>query len=44
MDAGVPLREHVAAISIGLVTELDPFTGEVKDYRILTDILVSQVI
>lgn len=39
MDAGVPLREHVAAISIGLVTELDPFTGEVKDYRILTDIL-----
>jgi polyribonucleotide nucleotidyltransferase len=39
MDAGVPLREHVAAISIGLVTEVDPSTGEVKDYRILTDIL-----
>lgn len=39
MDAGVPLREHVAAISIGLVTEVEPSTGEVKDYRILTDIL-----
>ncbi|KAH9328275.1 hypothetical protein KI387_000383, partial [Taxus chinensis] len=39
MDAGVPLREHVAGISIGLVTDVDPSTGDVKDYRILTDIL-----
>ncbi|GLJ07159.1 hypothetical protein SUGI_0060050 [Cryptomeria japonica] len=39
MDAGVPLKEHVAGISIGLVTDVDPSTGDVKDYRILTDIL-----
>ncbi|GAB2269457.1 Polyribonucleotide nucleotidyltransferase 2, mitochondrial [Dionaea muscipula] len=39
MDAGIPLREHVAGVSVGLVSEVDPFTGEIKDYRILTDIL-----
>ncbi|KAL4353844.1 hypothetical protein GQ457_06G041280 [Hibiscus cannabinus] len=39
MDAGIPLREHVAGISVGLVTDVDPETGEVTDYRILTDIL-----
>ncbi|KAK9119758.1 hypothetical protein Scep_017851 [Stephania cephalantha] len=39
MDAGIPLREHVAGVSVGLVTEADPSTGVVKDYRILTDIL-----
>ncbi|KAK9117204.1 hypothetical protein Sjap_016151 [Stephania japonica] len=39
MDAGIPLREHVAGVSVGLVTEVDPSTGVVKDYRILTDIL-----
>jgi len=40
MDAGIPVREHVAGVSVGLVTELDPSTGEITDYRILTDILV----
>ncbi|KAL2335714.1 hypothetical protein Fmac_016927 [Flemingia macrophylla] len=39
MDAGIPVREHVAGVSVGLVSELDPFTGEITDYRILTDIL-----
>ncbi|KAF5178762.1 Polyribonucleotide nucleotidyltransferase [Thalictrum thalictroides] len=41
MDAGIPVREHVAGVSVGLVTEVDPETGIIKDYRILTDILVS---
>ncbi len=41
MDAGIPLREHVAGVSVGLVSEVDPSTGMIKDYRILTDILVS---
>lgn len=40
MDAGVPLNEHVAGVSVGLVSETDPSTGAIKDYRILTDILV----
>ncbi|KAL3629196.1 Polyribonucleotide nucleotidyltransferase 2, mitochondrial [Castilleja foliolosa] len=39
MDAGIPLREHVAGLSVGLVSETDPLTGEITDYRILTDIL-----
>ncbi|CAI8590875.1 unnamed protein product [Vicia faba] len=39
MDAGIPVREHVAGVSVGLVSELDPCTGEIVDYRILTDIL-----
>lgn len=39
MDAGIPLREHVAGVSVGLVSEVDPSTGKIKDYRILTDIL-----
>ncbi|XP_031286593.1 polyribonucleotide nucleotidyltransferase 2, mitochondrial isoform X1 [Pistacia vera] len=39
MDAGIPVREHVAGVSVGLVSEVDPSTGEIKDYRILTDIL-----
>lgn len=41
MDAGIPLREHVAGVSVGLVTDVDPSTGIIKDYRILTDILVG---
>jgi polyribonucleotide nucleotidyltransferase len=40
MNAGIPIREHVAGISVGLVSELDPCTGEIADYSILTDILV----
>ncbi|XP_038905196.1 polyribonucleotide nucleotidyltransferase 2, mitochondrial [Benincasa hispida] len=39
MDAGIPLNEHVAGVSVGLVSETDPSTGAIKDYRILTDIL-----
>ncbi|KAK8586927.1 hypothetical protein V6N13_085941 [Hibiscus sabdariffa] len=39
MDAGIPLREHVAGVSVGLVTDVDSETGEITDYRILTDIL-----
>ncbi|XP_054817593.1 polyribonucleotide nucleotidyltransferase 2, mitochondrial isoform X1 [Prosopis cineraria] len=39
MDAGIPVREHVAGVSVGLVTELDPVSGKITDYRILTDIL-----
>ncbi|ESW23003.1 hypothetical protein PHAVU_004G011100 [Phaseolus vulgaris] len=39
MDAGIPVREHVAGVSVGLISELDPSTGEITDYRILTDIL-----
>ncbi|KAG9132108.1 hypothetical protein Leryth_022020 [Lithospermum erythrorhizon] len=39
MDAGIPLKEHVAGLSVGLVSEVDTITGEMKDYRILTDIL-----
>ncbi|KAG6398216.1 hypothetical protein SASPL_139671 [Salvia splendens] len=39
MDAGIPLREHVAGLSVGLISETDPETGEITDYRILTDIL-----
>lgn len=39
MDAGIPVREHVAGVSVGLISELDPTTGMIKDYRIVTDIL-----
>ncbi|CAN0904238.1 Polyribonucleotide nucleotidyltransferase 2, mitochondrial [Linum grandiflorum] len=38
MDAGIPLREHVAGVSVGLVSEVDS-TGKIIEYRILTDIL-----
>ncbi|KAJ7970811.1 Polyribonucleotide nucleotidyltransferase [Quillaja saponaria] len=39
MDAGIPLRDHVAGVSVGLVSEVDQPTGTIKNYRILTDIL-----
>ncbi|CAN8256312.1 unnamed protein product [Cochlearia groenlandica] len=39
MDAGIPLRAHVAGVSVGLVTDVDPSNGEMKSYRIVTDIL-----
>ncbi|KAF3788328.1 Polyribonucleotide nucleotidyltransferase 2 [Nymphaea thermarum] len=39
MDAGVPLRKHVAGVSVGLISDVDPSTGIIKDFRILTDIL-----
>jgi len=44
MDAGISLREHVAGVSVGLVSDVDPSTGMIKDYRILTDILVRAVV
>lgn len=44
MDAGIPLRAHVAGVSVGLITDVDPSSGEIKDYRIVTDILVSSLI
>ncbi|MCO5551037.1 hypothetical protein L7F22_004533 [Adiantum nelumboides] len=43
MDAGVPLRSHVAGVSVGLVTTVNESTGEITDYRILTDILESSL-
>eukprot|EP00252_Welwitschia_mirabilis_P024988 TRINITY_DN7648_c0_g1_i1.p1 TRINITY_DN7648_c0_g1~~TRINITY_DN7648_c0_g1_i1.p1 ORF type:complete len:1012 (-),score=254.90 TRINITY_DN7648_c0_g1_i1:461-3496(-) len=39
MDAGIALEDHVAGLSMGLITEVDSSTGTIKDYRILTDIL-----
>ena len=41
MDAGVPISSPVAGVAIGLVTNTDPETNEIKDYEILTDILVN---
>lgn len=42
MDAGVPIRSPVAGISIGLMTEKEPFFAtkalESKNYKILADI------
>ena len=40
MDAGVPISEPAAGVSIGLVTKLDTH-GEIEDFRLLTDLLVS---
>ncbi|KAK6913091.1 Exoribonuclease, phosphorolytic domain 1 [Dillenia turbinata] len=39
MDAGIPVQEHVAGVSVGLISEVDESTGTITDYRILTDIL-----
>jgi polyribonucleotide nucleotidyltransferase len=41
LDAGVPIKTPVAGISIGLITEGDPFDGQkkIKNYRLITDIL-----
>lgn len=39
MDAGIPVKEHVAGVSVGLVSEVDPSTGIITEYRIITDIL-----
>lgn len=41
MDAGVPIRAHVAGISVGLVTEYDT-SGKLTRHQILTDILGSE--
>ena len=42
MDAGVKVKEAAAGVAIGLVTRTDADTGEVTDYKILTDLLVSR--
>jgi len=41
MDAGVPLTQHVAGISTGLVTEMDD-DGNIAKYVILTDIIGAE--
>src|SRR4051812_12007261 len=40
MDAGVPVKDVVAGISVGLVTEFDG--DELKRYELLTDIIGSE--
>jgi len=41
MDAGVPISQPAAGVAIGLITNYDDNnTKKIKDYRILTDILV----
>lgn len=42
MDAGVPIKAPVGGISVGLVTEYDEKSGELKRYSLLTDILGSE--
>jgi polyribonucleotide nucleotidyltransferase len=42
MDAGVPITAPVAGISVGLVTEADEATGEIKRHQMLTDIIGSE--
>lgn len=39
MDAGVPIKEHVGAISVGLVMDEDEQTGEVTRHELLSDIM-----
>ena len=41
MDAGVPLSQHVAGISTGLVTEMDD-DGNIAKYVVLTDIIGAE--
>lgn len=40
MDAGVPISQPAAGVAIGLVTQLNPETKEIENYRLLTDLLV----
>lgn len=41
MDAGVPITQPAAGVAIGLITKYDgDNVKNIKDYRILTDILV----
>lgn len=40
MDAGVPISQPAAGVAIGLITNYDDDSKNIKDYRILTDILV----
>jgi polyribonucleotide nucleotidyltransferase len=41
MDAGVPLSQHVAGISTGLVTEMDE-NGKIAKHVVLTDIIGAE--
>lgn len=41
MDAGVPINQHVAGISTGLVTEMDD-SGNINNYVVLTDIIGAE--
>lgn len=44
MDAGVPISQPAAGVAIGLITNYDDNdTKNIKDYRILTDILVRML-
>ncbi|MGC8742689.1 MAG: polyribonucleotide nucleotidyltransferase [Verrucomicrobiia bacterium] len=38
MDAGIPIKRHIAGISIGLCTEYDE-SGKISQYKLLTDII-----
>lgn len=38
---GVPVSSAVAGVAIGLITKCSQGKGEIEDYRLLTDILVS---
>ena len=39
LDAGVPIAAPVAGVSVGLVSETDPSSGDITRYQLLTDIL-----
>lgn len=38
---GVPVSSAVAGVAIGLITKYSLEKGDIEDYRLLTDILVS---
>lgn len=38
---GVPVSSAVAGVAIGLITKCSVEKGDIEDYRLLTDILVS---
>jgi polyribonucleotide nucleotidyltransferase len=42
MDAGVPIKAPAAGVSIGLITKCDESTGNVSEYRLITDILGTE--
>lgn len=41
MDAGIPITAAAAGVAVGLVTKGEKDAKHLEDYRILTDILVS---
>lgn len=38
---GVPVSSAVAGVAVGLITKCSLEKGDIEDYRLLTDILVS---